>query len=68
MSPIGRRDVWFMPDGPSVTPLYRREHLSAGQVLRGPAIIEQMDTTTLVFPADMVRVDDHLNLVLEVAR
>ena len=66
--PIGHRQVWFAPDAPIDTPIYRREHLSVGQEMQGPAVIEQMDTTTLVFPRDVVRVDDHLNLLIEINR
>jgi N-methylhydantoinase A len=66
--PIGLRPVWFAPDAPLDTPIYRREQLSAGQELPGPAVIEQMDTTTLIFPRDVVRVDDHLNLLIEINR
>jgi N-methylhydantoinase A len=36
--------------------------------MKGPAVIEQMDTTTLVFPGDVVRVDDHLNLLIGIGR
>ena len=66
--PVASRKVWFAPDAPLDTPIYRREHLAAGQEMKGPAVIEQMDTTTLVFPGDVVRVDDHLNLLIEIGR
>jgi N-methylhydantoinase A len=64
--PLGRRGVWFDPDRPVETPVYRRESLAPGQVLAGPAVIEQFDATTLVFPGDVARVDHALNLVIEV--
>lgn len=44
------------------TPIYRREQLVDGQRLTGPTIIEQMDTTVLVFPGDECRVDRWGNL------
>ena len=66
--PIGSRKVSFAPDAALDTPIYRREHLAAGSVMKGPAVIEQMDTTTLVFPRDVVRVDDHLNLLIDFGR
>lgn len=48
------------------TPVYRREHLMAGQQLVGPAIVEQMDATILVFPNDLCEVDDWGNLIIHI--
>ncbi|WP_149538278.1 hydantoinase/oxoprolinase family protein [Siccirubricoccus phaeus] len=48
------------------TPIYRRETLPAGHVLPGPAIIEQMDATTVVDPGATLRVDSTGNLVISV--
>jgi len=62
------RPVWFDATAPIETAIYRREHLARGQALRGPAIIEQMDTTILVAPGDHGRVDDFGNLVIEVGQ
>jgi N-methylhydantoinase A len=53
------RRVWFAPTGFIETPVIRRETLGAGSVCIGPAVIEQMDTTTVVPPGARVRVDDH---------
>ena len=48
-----RRRVWF--DGRwHDTPIYRREHLPAGATLTGPAIVEQLDATTVIEPGDRV--------------
>ncbi len=33
----------------------------------GPAIVEQLDTTTVIEPGDKVSVDAHSNLMIEVA-
>ncbi len=46
--PLEVRDVFF--DGWRATPVYRREKLGAGQMMTGPAIIEQYDATTVVPP------------------
>ena len=46
------------------TPIYRREALAAGVVLTGPAIIEQLDATTALWPAQRLEVDGHGHLVL----
>ncbi len=66
--PFSRRPVWFMPDAAIDTAIFRREHLAVGQTIGGPAVVEQMDTTTLVYPGDVLRVDRFLNLLIEVSR
>jgi len=61
----GERPVYFdEPRGFAPTPIYRRERLLAGHVLAGPAIVEQMDSTTVVLPGAHARVDAHGNLVI----
>jgi N-methylhydantoinase A len=46
------------------TPIYRRDALAAGAVLTGPAIIEQLDATTALWPGQRLEVDGHGHLVL----
>jgi N-methylhydantoinase A/oxoprolinase/acetone carboxylase beta subunit len=46
------------------TPRYWREALKAGNRLAGPAIVDQMDTTTLIPPGFTARVDRFGNLVI----
>lgn len=46
-------------------PVYAREKLSAGNRIEGPAIVEQMDTTTVILPDMHAIVDPYLNLILE---
>jgi len=54
-------------DGVGVaTPVYRREALPAGARFDGPAVIDQLDSTTLVPPGVAVEVDGWLNLILHV--
>jgi N-methylhydantoinase A len=63
---IGRRDVWLRETGAFVScPLYDRERLLAGNRIEGPAIVEQMDATTLIVPGATATVDPYLNLLLE---
>jgi N-methylhydantoinase A len=65
---IGEREVWFPEAGDFVpTPIYSRDALLPGNRFAGPAIVEQMDTTTVVPPGMTARVDPYLNLILEVA-
>jgi N-methylhydantoinase A len=62
----GRRPVWLPEAGDFVdTPIYDREALKPGNRFAGPAVIEQMDATTLVPPGMTARVDRWLNLILE---
>ena len=46
------------------TPRFRRAALKAGNRLAGPAIIDQMDTTTLIPPGFAARVDQFGNIVI----
>jgi N-methylhydantoinase A len=58
------RRVWF---GEWVdVPVYWRDHLPLDLALHGPAIIEQMDTTTLVEPGCLVTSDADGNLIIKV--
>jgi N-methylhydantoinase A len=47
---LEKRKVWFAGSGYVVTPVYDRDRLPAECRITGPAIIEQMDTTTVVPP------------------
>ena len=63
---IARRDVWLPEAGGFVScAVYDRDRLHAGNRIAGPAVIEQMDATTLVLPGMVARVEPYLNLLLE---
>jgi N-methylhydantoinase A len=47
-------------------PTFERSRLKAGNEITGPAIIEQMDTTTVVPPDQNVKVDNYGNIIIEV--
>ena len=65
---IGRREVWLPEAGGFVAcPVYDRDRLDAGNRIFGPAIVEQMDATTVVLPGMVARVEPYLNLILETA-
>jgi len=66
--PTGRRPVWFAGAAAVDTPIYDRAQLLPGDRLTGPAVVEQMDATTLLFPGDLLAVDAACNLIVEVAR
>jgi len=60
------RNVWLTEAGGFVDcPIYDRTLLTAGNRIGGPAVIEQMDATTLLLPGMQARVDSTLNLILE---
>jgi len=46
------------------TPIYERFELKAGQILEGPAIVEQLDTTTVIYPGQRAEVDKWGNLTI----
>ena len=63
---IAQRDVWLPEASGFVScAVYDRDRLRAGNRVAGPAVIEQMDATTLVLPGMVARVEPYLNLVLE---
>ncbi len=45
-----------------------RDALRAGDVIEGPAAVEEAGTTTIIEPGDVLRVEDHGCLVIDVAR
>jgi N-methylhydantoinase A len=63
---VGQREVWLPEAGGFVScPIYDRDRLDAGNRIAGPAIVEQMDTTTIILPGMTARVEPYLNMVLE---
>jgi N-methylhydantoinase A len=65
--PEGSRRVWFAADAALDTPVYDRAALMPGDTIAGPAVIEQLDSTTLLFPGDRAAVDPYLNLIVEIS-
>jgi N-methylhydantoinase A len=64
--PIGSRMVWFDQARPIKTPVYNRAIIEIGTKILGPAIIEQFDSTTVVFPDDKLHIDNALNLIIDI--
>lgn len=48
-------------------PVYDRSLLASGNRLAGPAIIDQLDATTLLLPNQHATVDPYRNLLIAVA-
>ncbi len=59
--PVRFADAWHD------TPVYRRAHLPAAATLTGPAILEQLDTTTVLPPGDRLTQDADGNLLIEIS-
>jgi N-methylhydantoinase A len=64
------RSVFFVETGFVRTPIYRREALTAGGAIEGPAVVEEIDATLLVHPGQQLNVDDYgvITLVLDAHR
>jgi N-methylhydantoinase A len=63
---VGSREVYMDEAKDFVAcPVYARDKLQAGNRISGPAIVEQMDTTTVILPDMQATVDPYLNLILE---
>ena len=61
-----QREVYFAEEGGFVAcSIHDRYALPAGARLRGPVVVEELDSTTVVHPRYSVRVDETANLVLE---
>lgn len=61
----GQRPVYFAEsEGYVNCPVYDRYALGAGARVRGPAIVEEIDSTTVVHPHYQVRVDEVGQMVL----
>ena len=62
----GNRPAYYQEDGGYVpTPVYERTGLPVGEEREGPAIIEQYDTTTVVYPKQSFHVDQVGNLIIK---
>jgi N-methylhydantoinase A len=63
--PRDTRPVYFAESGDYVDcPVYDRYALGAGATLDGPAVLEELDSTTVVHPGYHAGVDEYGNLFL----
>jgi len=63
-APKGRRQAYYEYRGFIDTPVYERASLMLDQTIEGPAIVEQADTTTVIYPNQKAEVDKWGNLIL----
>ena len=61
-----RNACFDLKQGLIEVPVLQRQHLEVGERVQGPAIIEQSDTTTVVYPGDVAVPDDLGNLLIDV--
>jgi N-methylhydantoinase A len=69
--PVARenRQVYFENDEKRMDcPVYWRGDLFPGAVIQGPAIVEQLDATTVLYPEDSGRVDANGNILITVGQ
>ena len=64
---VDERPVVFNRE-PLPTRCYDRSHLVAGNAIRGPGLVFQMDSTTVLSPGWTARVDGYGNLITEPTR
>ncbi|HET8563346.1 MAG TPA: hydantoinase/oxoprolinase family protein, partial [Candidatus Binatia bacterium] len=62
---IGARNIFFGKEhGILQCQIYTRDLLEPGHQISGPAVIEQLDTTTVIHPEQEGVVDDYQNLIV----
>ncbi|RRI04432.1 hydantoinase/oxoprolinase family protein [Mesorhizobium tamadayense] len=59
------RPVWYHGTWHD-TPVYAREKLPLEAIIEGPAILEQMDATTVLEPGDRARSDADGNIIIDI--
>lgn len=59
----GKRKVYYRGRSTSAD-VYDREKLAAGNRIKGPAIVTQRDSTTLILPGHVGQVDAYLNILI----
>ncbi|MCR3721927.1 MULTISPECIES: hydantoinase/oxoprolinase family protein [Prauserella salsuginis group] len=66
--PIAHRRTYFEEcEGRVDTPVYDREQLVAGTRIPGPAVVEQLDSTTVIPPGTPAVIDEWLNIRIHVS-
>jgi N-methylhydantoinase A len=63
----GRRRVHFSDTGYVDCTVYDRYGLTAGASYRGPAVVEERESTTVIGPDARFTIDKYLNLIIDIA-
>jgi N-methylhydantoinase A len=65
--PVARRLVLFDErQGYVDTPIYDRAKLGAGAFIEGPAVVEQLDSTTVILPGQKAEIERYGNIIIEI--
>ena len=62
----GTRAVYFPETGYAPCRIYNRYALRSGDTFRGPAVVEERESTTVIGPDCNVTVDSYLNLIIDI--
>lgn len=62
---ISEREVYFEETGKIICPVYDRSKFGIIKAVKGPCIIEQMDSTTVIPPNTIFDVDQFGNIIVE---
>lgn len=60
---VDRHEVWF-DEGSVKVPIYDRGKLGAGVEIVGPAVVMQLDSTSVILPGETARTDRYGNLIV----
>ena len=64
----GSRPVYFEPHGFVETDIYAGERVRPGNLITGPAIIEETNTNVVIYPNQEAMLDQFLTYVIQVAK
>ncbi|TIN74512.1 hydantoinase/oxoprolinase family protein [Mesorhizobium sp.] len=64
--PEETRAVYYDKEAPLQAPVYDRAKFQPGMTFTGPAIVEQLDATTVVFPGDQVVIQENGSMLITV--
>ena len=62
----GERPVHFQGTGFAPCKVYNRYALAAGTRFRGPAVVEERESTAVAGPGTTLSIDRHLNLIIDI--
>jgi N-methylhydantoinase A len=62
--PREKRKVWFI-GGPQTVPVFSRDDLLAGQVIKGPALIEEAASVTVLEPGYRMRIHPQGHMLID---
>ncbi|MQB08033.1 hydantoinase/oxoprolinase family protein [Agrobacterium tumefaciens] len=60
------RDVFYLSGTAIPTPVLHRDKINPGDEILGPAIIDQMDSTIVIFPNDVAKMDEYRNILITI--